>query len=219
MSVNLDFRLSKYMFKSPHSNKNGICICVTATKVKTCAIGALITIILTKQCETLQLHNNFCAIFLLTCFVQRNSQVSLLASTSRVEGTQDSDSDIQVCGSRDFTIRQEGSGVNRLECLGHEPRGSKRLGCQCFGCECRCPCFGRMSQARMYWIWDANCQCLRCQCHRCEWKNVHLQKRGLFIISIFPRVPITSHSFRGLFSRHRDVHTSNSCMFIHTHAV
>jgi hypothetical protein len=36
---------------------------------------------------------------------------------------------------------------------------------------------------------------------------------------IFPRVPITSHSFCGLFSLHRDGHTINSYMFIHTHAM
>jgi hypothetical protein len=30
---------------------------------------------------------------------------------------------------------------------------------------------------------------------------------------------MTSHSFRGLISLHRDVHTINSYMFIHTHAV
>ena len=67
-------------------------------KWKICAIGALITFVPTKQFETLQWHNKVLAIFLLKWFIQRNSQVSLLASTSWVEGTRDSDSEIQVCG-------------------------------------------------------------------------------------------------------------------------
>jgi len=68
---------------------------LTATKGKICAIGALLCadqIILMKKIETWQWHNKVCATFLLKCFAQRKSQASLLASTSWVEGTQDSDS-------------------------------------------------------------------------------------------------------------------------------
>ena len=70
-----------------------ICNCNTSEKsVPSLPCCSLITIVLTKQFENLQWHNKVHSIFLLKCFLQRNLQVSLLASMSWVKGTLDSES-------------------------------------------------------------------------------------------------------------------------------
>jgi len=104
---------------------------------------ALITIVLMKQFETLQLYNKVCLSVSLNgthkflCTLQHHEWKEHETQTQQIE----------LCGlfvrSCDFAIRDKGPDVNCLECLDRESLGGKHRGCQCFGCECL---------LRMFWM-------------------------------------------------------------------
>jgi hypothetical protein len=148
-----------------HSNKNGICICASATKVKNLHNWCLrITIVQDNKSAIAQ--QGLCW-FLFKCFLQWNrAELTCFYALQHDEWKEHKTQRIQVCGLlHDLVTLQSdtnGLGVNGLECLGCKSLGSECLGHQCFGCGClRCTCFGQMSCT---WMFGTLSKCLWCQC-------------------------------------------------------